>query len=251
MSVELLQTLSLIAYILAGLFFLVAVALFFYLKVPALWGEVTGRTARKAIRTMKWKNEESTPKPIPAAISRASTVSGLSAKLAEANQALTEDPRQDAPMPKERTPLVASEQKPPLKTAPVTEAAEESNESPAVQPPEETAVLPSDGETEPMPEADFGQTAVLPTPEIGLTEALSTREDGATDLLPQSAIGETAVLSTAAYSEFIIRTTGELPRLDETTLLDGSQKDSRTTAPSVFFVMEKELAFTGSTEIIE
>ena len=245
MSVELLQTLSLIAYILAGLFFLVALGLFFYLKVPALWGEVTGRTARKAIRAMKWNNEEPSPKPIPTGISKGAT-SGLSAKLAEAAQAQAEESSHDLPAPKERTPLVAAEPKPPLKTAPTTDASEE-----YTQPLSETAVLSSGGETEDLPAAYLGQTSLLPTPEAGLTELLPSPTEGATEVLPRSGIGETAVLGNASYSEFVLRSTGELPRLDETTLLDRQQKDSINPAPPVFFVMEKELAFTDSTEIIE
>lgn len=174
MSVELLQALSLIAYILAGLLFVLAVFLFFYLKVPALWGEVSGRTARKAIQAMKWKGEEATSQPAK---------------------------RADAAVSHEKAPLIAAEQKPPLKT-----------------------------------EAEVGQTDILPAPDAGQTE-----------LLPQPAAvvcteetGETAVLRAA-------RATGELPRMDETALL--TQKEEKQ--PGVFFVMEKELAFTDSTEIIE
>lgn len=56
MSVELLRTLSLASYILAGLFFGIAVALFFILKVPRLIGDVTGATARKAIESIRQQN---------------------------------------------------------------------------------------------------------------------------------------------------------------------------------------------------
>ncbi len=56
MSVELLRTLSLASYILAGLFFGIAAALFFILKVPRLIGDVTGATARKAIETIRQQN---------------------------------------------------------------------------------------------------------------------------------------------------------------------------------------------------
>lgn len=164
MSVETLQALSLIAYILAALLFVLAVVLFFYLKVPALWGEVSGRTARKAIEAMKWKGEEAAAKP---------------AEL--------------KPLTTEKAPLIAAEQKPPLKDAP-----EEGH----------TDVLPS-----------LGQTAVLAEP---------------------SESGETAVLKA-------VHSTGELPRMDETTLLGQAQSAD---AP-VVFVLEKELAFTDSTEIIE
>lgn len=59
MSVQLLQTLSLVAFILAGVMFLVAVALFFLFNVPKLYGEVSGATARKAIESIRQQNEES------------------------------------------------------------------------------------------------------------------------------------------------------------------------------------------------
>ena len=59
MTVELLQTLSLVAYIIAGVLFLVAVALFFLLDVPKLYGELSGRTAKKAIEAIRQQNEAS------------------------------------------------------------------------------------------------------------------------------------------------------------------------------------------------
>lgn len=59
MTVELLQTLSLVSYIAAGVLFLVAVALFFLLDVPKLYGDVSGRTAKKAIEAIRQQNESS------------------------------------------------------------------------------------------------------------------------------------------------------------------------------------------------
>ena len=59
MTVELLQTLSLVAYIAAGVLFLVAVALFFLLDVPKLYGDISGRTAKKAIEAIRQQNESS------------------------------------------------------------------------------------------------------------------------------------------------------------------------------------------------
>ncbi len=204
MSVELLQTLSFIAYILAGILFLVAVALFFYLKVPALWGEVSGRTARKAIQAMKWKGEDAFTQPVK---------------------------RSDATAPWEKAPLSVAEQKPPLKAAPTADAAQQDSLA--------------------TKEAELGETAVLPTAKADTSEPMADASVGATELLSRFEPGETAVLSAAAHSEFVIRSTGELPRADETTLLDRKQRQQQSAASSVFFVMEKELAFTDSTEIIE
>ena len=274
MSVELLQILSLISYILAGLFLLLAIGLFFYLKVPSLWGEVSGRTARKAIEAMKWKNEESGHKTLPTAISHEPTSSKLTAKIAKANQLQAEE---EEAKPKERVPLVASEQKPPLRSAPVSKTAPtESAPTPTVAPPAapteslmqeqssqtgplplspvgETSVLPKTelGETSVLPKTELGETSLLPQAELGETSVLPKMELGETSLLPQGEIGETAVLSSAAYSEFVLRSTGELPRQDETTLLGRKEAPVQSTAPVVFFVLEKELAFTDSTEIIE
>ena len=59
MTVELVQMLSLISFIVAGVLFLVAVALFFLLDVPKLYGDVSGRTAKKAIEEIRQQNEGS------------------------------------------------------------------------------------------------------------------------------------------------------------------------------------------------
>ena len=57
MTVELLQTLSIAAYIAAGVLLLIAVALFFLLDIPKLYGDVSGRTAKKAIEAIRQQNE--------------------------------------------------------------------------------------------------------------------------------------------------------------------------------------------------
>lgn len=59
MTVELLQTLSLVSFIIAGVIFLIGVALFFLLDVPKLYGDVSGRTAKKAIEAIRQQNESS------------------------------------------------------------------------------------------------------------------------------------------------------------------------------------------------
>lgn len=67
MTAELLQTLSLAAYIVSGVFLLIGVAQFFLLDVPKLYGEVSGRTARKAIDNIRLRyegSEEGADKPI-------------------------------------------------------------------------------------------------------------------------------------------------------------------------------------------
>lgn len=58
MSVELLQNISLAAFVVAGVLFLAAVTLFFLFNVPKIFGEVTGSTARKAIANIRQQNEQ-------------------------------------------------------------------------------------------------------------------------------------------------------------------------------------------------
>lgn len=73
MTVESMQTISLVFYLLAGVMFISAIALFFLLKVPSLFGDITGSTARKAIETIRMQNEYSgdkANKPSPINISR-------------------------------------------------------------------------------------------------------------------------------------------------------------------------------------
>lgn len=57
MTVELLQTLRTIAYVLTGLFFVISIVLYFTLKVPKLYSDLTGRTEKKAIAAIRQQNE--------------------------------------------------------------------------------------------------------------------------------------------------------------------------------------------------
>lgn len=58
MSVELLQTISMAAYIIAGILAVVAVALFFVLDIRKVYGDISGTTARKAIEEIRRQNED-------------------------------------------------------------------------------------------------------------------------------------------------------------------------------------------------
>ena len=71
MTVETLQMLSTVAYVL-GIFLLAAIAIFFLLDIRSVIGDVTGATARKAIRDIRAQNEASgnkayKPSPVNAA----------------------------------------------------------------------------------------------------------------------------------------------------------------------------------------
>lgn len=57
MSIELLQTFSLISYICAGVALFVAAILFFVLDIKKVCGDITGSTARKAIDDIRRQNE--------------------------------------------------------------------------------------------------------------------------------------------------------------------------------------------------
>lgn len=58
MSVELLQTLSLVGYIVSAVLLVLTVILFFVLKVPQLIGYLSGATARKAIEDIRQQSEK-------------------------------------------------------------------------------------------------------------------------------------------------------------------------------------------------
>lgn len=57
MTIELLHSLSLAAYIAAGIFLLTSIVLFFLLNIKKVIGDVSGTTARKAIQTIREQNE--------------------------------------------------------------------------------------------------------------------------------------------------------------------------------------------------
>ncbi len=68
MTVELLQTLSVVSYIIAVVFALIAIALFFVLDIKKAIGDITGATARKAIKDIRRQNEFSDDAARPGAL---------------------------------------------------------------------------------------------------------------------------------------------------------------------------------------
>ena len=62
MSVELMEITSLILFILSGVVFAVGVVLFFVLKIPLVYGELSGQYAKKAILEYTLKNAEENEK---------------------------------------------------------------------------------------------------------------------------------------------------------------------------------------------
>ena len=73
MSIDVLQTCSIGFWVAAGIFFLTAVALFFLMDIPKLYGEISGRTARKAIEQIRKHNAEA----LTGDIARSDTGSGV------------------------------------------------------------------------------------------------------------------------------------------------------------------------------
>ena len=60
MTVELMQTIGLIAYIAAALFFLLGIMFFFTLNIPKIFNDLTGRTEKRAIAAIRQQNEAMT-----------------------------------------------------------------------------------------------------------------------------------------------------------------------------------------------
>lgn len=56
---ETLSTLSIVAFISAGVFFLFAAFFWFFFRIPSVIGDLSGRTARKSIAKMRMANEKS------------------------------------------------------------------------------------------------------------------------------------------------------------------------------------------------
>ncbi len=73
MTIETLQYISVGAYVAAGIFLLAAIVVFFVLKIPAVIGDLTGRTAKRAIDNIRYRNEttgEKAYKPSKVNVSR-------------------------------------------------------------------------------------------------------------------------------------------------------------------------------------
>lgn len=58
MSVEVLQMITLILFVLSGAFLVIAVCLFFAFNVPGIIGNLSGMTAKRAIEDIKARSEE-------------------------------------------------------------------------------------------------------------------------------------------------------------------------------------------------
>ncbi len=192
MTVELLQTLSVVAYVVAGVLFLVAVALFFLLDIPKLYGEVFGHTARKAIEAIRQQNAGA-----EGGIRRSNPVSAerrtLTGKISHSGRVKI----QTANLPVGATPA------------------------------NETTVLSSTS----------NETTVLST-NANETTVLSHAANETTVL--SNAVDETTSLSNSSPGS-----------VAETLLLSPDQPIIDVVSQSDSFKLEVEMAFTGSSEMIE
>lgn len=93
MTIETFQMLSIASFVLAGVFFIVAVILFFVFDVPKLYGDVSGRAAKKAIREIRERNESSgnkayKPSPVNAGRGKLTDRISASGRLVSQTQTL-------------------------------------------------------------------------------------------------------------------------------------------------------------------
>lgn len=82
MSAELYQNISIVAFVLAAIFFIVAVILFFVLDIPAVLGELSGKTAAKQVAEIRAANKNAVAKRRPVSTST-STTQRTTSKLAQ------------------------------------------------------------------------------------------------------------------------------------------------------------------------
>lgn len=117
MSVELLQNLSVVCFVVAVVLLVVSIALFFVLDVRKLIGDITGSNARKAIETIRQQNEESgdkayKPSPVNRARGRTTDKISPSGRLEKRSSGMAGSPgteelvgQQTAPISNETTVL--------------------------------------------------------------------------------------------------------------------------------------------------
>lgn len=85
---ETLSTLSIIAFVVAGVSFVLAVVLFIYFRVPTVIGDLSGRNAKKSIARMRSSNEKSGNKSY-----RASETNAARGKLTSTMAGIGEQPK--------------------------------------------------------------------------------------------------------------------------------------------------------------
>lgn len=83
MTAELYQNISIVAFVLAAIFFIVAVILFFVFDIPAVLGELSGKTAAKQVAEIRAANKN--------VVAKRRTVSASTATTQKATGKLTQN----------------------------------------------------------------------------------------------------------------------------------------------------------------
>ncbi len=81
MTIETLQTISFICFLLASVFFLISVAMFFILNITKVVGDLSGITAKKAIENIRSQNDSGTEKQQKHEVINNSAQTSVSTKL--------------------------------------------------------------------------------------------------------------------------------------------------------------------------
>ena len=155
MSYEMYRYIFLGALIACGIFFVIAVILFFTLKIPKVISDLTGRTARKAIENIRMQNEQSGDKTY-----QSSAVNLERGKLTDKIS------RSGRLVPRNATPFGTGVITEKISTMKLDQPAGETDVLTAT---EETSVLASPA----------GETEVLTPPVAGETEVLAPTEQPA------------------------------------------------------------------------
>ena len=215
MTVELLELLSLISFILAGVLLLLGIALFFLLDVPKLYGDISGRTAKKAIEAIRQQNEATGNKAFKPS------------KVNEDRGRLTDRISASGKISRGATSSSIGVGTQKFATG---QLAPQANETTVLNTGgNETTVLQTGGNETTVLNAGGNETTVL---QAGGNE---------TTVLMQPA-NETTVL-TQEVAQNIPGATGALSYVETAS--------NEVTIENPYFVLEVEMNFTGSTEIIE
>ena len=212
MTIEFLQYISIGSYIAAAVLLAAAVVLFFVLNIPAVIGDLTGRTARKAIEDIRNRNETQTEKK----------------DVHNKKDNKRQNSAYSFKTQKISTMQLASENQ-----------AAGNGETVVLDEGGATTVLNEAGATTVLNEA--GATTVLN--EVGATTVLN--EAGATTVLNEA--GATTVLDAAAVNTFRAGETAQLSRNDNKV----AQGNVDKVVVSGKIVVIAEFMFMQSTEIIE
>jgi len=222
MTVEVLQILAIVAFIASGVLLLAALALFFLLDVPKLYGDVSGRTAQKAIEAIRKQNEETGNKAYkPSAVNQAR--GKLTDKISNSGRTIQKT---------SGLPIGTGTEK--LSTGVLKAQAQQAAETTLLEQTAETTLLVGQG----------GETTVL------------TQPGGETTVLTQPG-GETTVLTQGGETTVLMQPGGETTLLVGNGFASGQTSGLSVASQSAGndsyteIVLIAEARFAGTTEIIE